>query len=159
MIILLFGPAGAGKTTIAWRLAGKLEESQVISSDQFRRKIYRRLMREVRRRKGEGRYLIVDGTFYRRRWREELREAVRGEPILEVYIHCSLETCLRRNQERGSPVPERAIHIIWKEFEPPEKPDLKINTDLTTPEAAAQRILESIRFMEESDGGSSQRDS
>ncbi|MCD6263480.1 AAA family ATPase, partial [Candidatus Bathyarchaeota archaeon] len=70
MIILLFGPAGAGKTTIARRLAGKLEGSQVISSDQFRRKVYRRLMREVRRRKGEGRYLIVDGTFYRRRWRE-----------------------------------------------------------------------------------------
>ncbi|MFB0543642.1 MAG: AAA family ATPase [Candidatus Bathyarchaeia archaeon] len=145
MIILIFGPPGAGKTTIARRLAEELDDSYLLSSDQFRRRVYRRLMGEIRRRRGERRHLIVDGTFYKGKWREELRETSGGEATLEVFIDCSLETCLRRNRERCSPIPEEAVHIIWREFERPESPDLEINTDDDTPEEAVQRILSLIR--------------
>lgn len=145
MIILIFGPVGAGKTTIAKGLVEKLEGAYLLSSDRFRRRVYYRLMGEVRQKKGEWRHLIVDGTFYRKRWREELRESAEGEAILEVFIDCSLETCLRRNRERSRPIPEEAVHIIWREFERPKNPDLEINTDNLAPEEAVQRILDKIR--------------
>lgn len=145
MIILIFGPVGAGKTTIARRLVEELEGAHLISSDQFRRRVYYHLIGEVKRRMGEWRYLIVDGTFYRSRWREELKEAATGEAILEVFVDCPLETCLRRNRERSRPIPEEAVHIIWRKFEHPDKPDLHINTESNKPEEAVQIILERIK--------------
>ena len=141
MIILFFGPVASGKSTIARMVAERLPGSHVLTSDMFRRRTYSRLIREVARLKDTCRYLVVDGTFYKRRWREELREAVGETPMLEVYVHCSLETCLRRNRERGSPVPERAVHVIWSEFEPPETPDVEVDTDRLSPEEATERIL------------------
>ena len=147
MIILFFGPVASGKSTIARMVAERLPGSHVLTSDMFRRRTYSRLIREVARLKDTCRYLVVDGTFYKRRWREELREAVGETPMLEVYVHCSLETCLRRNRERGSPVPERAVHIIWSEFEPPETPDIEVDTDRLSPEEAADIILSFVRTL------------
>jgi adenylylsulfate kinase-like enzyme len=141
MIILLFGPPASGKTTIAKRLTEKLEDAYLLSSDQFRRSVYRQMMEEVKKRKGKQRYLVVDGTFYRKQWRDELREAAEGEEILEVFLNCSLETSLRRNRERSKPIPEAAVHIIWRTFERPENPDFEINTDSISVEEAVQRIL------------------
>ena len=145
MIILFFGPVASGKSTIARMVAERLPGSYVLTSDMFRRRTYSRLIREVARLKDTYRYLIVDGTFYKRRWREELRKAVRGTPMLEAYVHCSLETCLRRNRERGSPVPERAVRIVWSEFEPPEMPDVEVDTDRLNAEQAALVVLSLVR--------------
>jgi adenylylsulfate kinase len=145
MIILIFGPPASGKTTIAKKLAENLEGAYLLSSDQFRRSVYRQLMEEVKKRRNKQKYLIVDGTFYRKRWREELREAAEGEEILEVFVNCSLETCLKRNRERSKPIPEAAVHIIWRTFERPENPDLEVDTDSATPEEAAQRILNALK--------------
>ena len=145
MIILFFGPVASGKSTIARMVAERLPGSYVLTSDMFRRRTYSRLIQEVARLKDTYRYLIVDGTFYKRRWREELRKAVRGTPMLEVYVHCSLETCLRRNRERGSPVPERAVRIVWSEFEPPEMPDVEVDTDRLNAEQAALVVLSLVR--------------
>ena len=145
MIILIFGPAGAGKTTIANRLVDRLEDAYLISSDQFRKKVYERLIREVRKRREESGCLVVEGTFYKSRWREELRAAAEGEEMLEVFVYCSLETCIKRNRNRSQPIPEAAIHIIWKEFEHPENFDLEINAESLTPEEAAQQILDLLK--------------
>ena len=145
MIILLFGPPASGKTTIAKRLAEKLEDAYLLSSDQFRRSVYRQLMEDVKKRRGKQRYLIVDGTFYRKRWRDELRDAAEGEDILEVFVNCSLETCLRRNSGRSKPIPEAVVHIIWRTFERPENPDLEIDTDSFSAEEAVQRILNVVK--------------
>jgi len=145
LIILFFGPVASGKSTIARMVAERLPGSHVLTSDMFRRRTYSRLIREVARLKDTYRYLIVDGTFYKRRWREELREAVGGTPMLEVYVHCSLETGLRRNRERGGHVPERAVRIVWSEFEPPELPDVEIDTDCLGPKEAARIVLGMIK--------------
>lgn len=145
MIVLLFGPPASGKTTIAKKLAEKLGGAYLLSSDRFRRRVYSRLMEEVKKRKSKQRYLIVDGTFYKKRWREELRAAAGGEDVLEVFINCPLETCLKRNKERSNPIPQEAVHILWRTFELPENPDLEINTDGIAPEEAAQRILDIIK--------------
>jgi len=145
MIVLIFGPAGAGKTTIANRLLDHLEDAYLISSDQFSKKVYERLIREVRKRREESDYLVVEGTFYKSRWREELRVAAGGEEILEVFVNCSLETCIKRNRDRSQPIPEAAIQMIWKEFERPENFDLKINAENLTPDEAVQQILDLLK--------------
>jgi adenylylsulfate kinase len=145
MIILLFGPPASGKTTIAKRLAEKLEDTYLLSSDQFRRSVYRQMMEEVKKRRGRQRYIIIDGTFYRKQWRDELREAAEGEEILEVFLNCSLQTSLRRNRERSKPIPEAAVHIIWRSFERPENPDVEIDADMVSVEEAVRRILEAIK--------------
>jgi len=145
VIIVVFGPVASGKSTIAKMVAERLSGSRLISSDMFRRKTYSRLMREVERLRELHKYVVVDETFYKRKWRDELLRATGDTPVVWVYVCCSLETCLRRNRERGSPVPERAVHIIWNEFEPPETPDVKMDTDHLSPEEAAERVLSFVR--------------
>ncbi len=162
VIIVVFGPVASGKSTIARIIAERLPGSRLISSDMFRRKTYSRLIREVDRLKELHRYVVVDGTFYKRRWREELLRAAGETPVVWVYVRCSLETCLRRNRERGSPIPERAVHIIWSEFEPLETPDIEVDTDRLKPEEAAERVLSFVGApsgLERASSGSSGRGS
>jgi len=149
MIIVIFGPVAAGKTTIAKSLKEHLEGSFLVSSDQFKKRVYKRLIREVRELRGEVDYLIVDGTFYKRRWREELRAAAEDEEILEVLINCSIGTCVKRNRERSKPVPEAAIHAIYKEFERPKHFDLEIDAENLAPEEAVRRIMDLINRISE----------
>ncbi len=142
MLIVICGPAGAGKTSIAHRLAEKLEGAPIISSDRYRRKAYDRVMKEVESRLGDKVYMIVDATFYRRRWRERLMEVVRDrQKVFTVLVDCSLETCLRRNSERDVPIPDKAVRIIWSEFERPVDHDIYINTDESSVEQAVEKIL------------------
>ncbi len=146
LIIILCGPVAAGKSSIARRLMELLPGSRVISTDAFKRRAYRRMMNELFRSLGAYRYIILDGTFYRRRWRIRVREIVgdRGR-ILTVVLKAPLELCLRRNVERGKPIPEEAIHIIWNEFEWPQDADLEIETDKLDVEEAVKLILERVR--------------
>ena len=145
VIIVVFGPVASGKSTIAKTVAERLPGSRLISSDMFRRKTYSRLIREVERLRELHKYVVVDGTFYKRKWRDELLRVAEDTPVVWVYVRCSLGTCLRRNRERDSPVPERAVHIIWSEFEPPETPDVEVDTDRLSPEEVAERVLSFVR--------------
>jgi tRNA uridine 5-carbamoylmethylation protein Kti12 len=61
-----------------------------------------------------------------------------------VYVHCSLETCLKRNRERKNTIPERAVYIIWNKFDEPENPYISIDTDKITSEEATEIILQHI---------------
>jgi tRNA uridine 5-carbamoylmethylation protein Kti12 len=146
MLIVLCGPAGAGKTSIARRLAGKLEGAPIISSDRFRRRAYDRVMKEVESGLEENEYMIVDATFYRRRWRERLMEAVGDrQRVVTVFVDCSLETCLRRNSGRDVPIPDEAVCIIWSEFERPVDHDIYINTEESSVEQAVDKILRELK--------------
>jgi adenylylsulfate kinase-like enzyme len=146
MILVLCGPAGAGKSSIALRLMEELDDAHLISSDSFKRKAYDRIMREVEGRRGKQEYLVIDATFYKKRWRDNLREiAGEEEKVVTVFIECSLEACLRRNQERETPIPEAAIHIIWKGFERPDAPDIHVNTEEFGVEQAVDKILKELR--------------
>jgi predicted kinase len=155
LIILLCGPIGAGKTSIAERLAEELEGSSVISSDRFRRRVYDRLIREAEMRLGKARYIILDATFYREAYRRRILDlASRRERVLTVFLDCPLETCLERNRRRSSPVPERAVKIIWREFERPEAPDIRIDTGTLSIDEAVRAILFRLKHLEP-DGGRS----
>lgn len=146
MILVLCGPAGAGKSSIALRLMEELDDAHLIFSDSFKRRAYDRIMKEVGERLGKQEYLVIDATFYKKRWRDRLREiAGDKERVVTVFVECSLEACLRRNQEREKPIPEAAIHIIWKGFEKPEDPDIHINTEEVGVEQAVDKILKELR--------------
>lgn len=145
MIIIFSGMPASGKSTIARKLKDKLGDVKMIVSDEIGRDRYPRIMRMVDGEVGNYQYIIVDATFYKREWREKLLNVIgpRDDVIL-VYVHCSLETCLKRNRGREDSIPERAIYIIWNKFEEPENPDISINTDQKTPEEAAEIILQHI---------------
>ena len=145
MIVVIFGPAGAGKTSIARRLMEALDDAHLISSDGFKRRVYDRMMREVEKRIGRQRYLVLDGTFYRKEWRERLRRLASDvERVVTVFVDCTLETCLKRNREREKPIPEKAVSIIWRRFERPDEPDVHINTENAGTEEAVETILKEL---------------
>ncbi len=148
MIVVLCGPPGAGKTSIAMRLMDVIGDAHLISSDRFRRRAYDRVMREVGEQLGGHEHLLIDATFYRRAWRDRLRDVVEdADSIMTVFIDCSLKTCLRRNREREAPIPEAAVHMIWREFERPVDPDLHIFTDETSVECAVRKIVAELEML------------
>jgi len=141
MIVVLCGPPGAGKTSIARRLMEVLGDAHLVSSDRFRRRAYDRVMREVGELLGGHEHLLIDATFYRRAWRDRLRDVVGGaDRVVTVFVDCSLETCLRRNREREAPIPEAAVRMIWREFERPVDPEVHVFTDETSVEGAVEKI-------------------
>ncbi len=145
MIVVIFGPAGAGKTSIARRLMEALDDAYLISSDGFKRRVYDRMMREVEKRIGRQAYLVLDGTFYKKEWRERLMGIASDmERVVTVFVDCPLETCLKRNREREKPIPEKAVSIIWRRFERPDEPDVHINTENTGTEEAVETILKEL---------------
>ena len=150
IVIILCGPVAVGKSSIARRLRELLPDSRVISTDAFKRRAYRRLMNELYRSLGEYRYIILDGTFYRKAWRDRVREIVghRGR-VLTVLLKAPLELCLKRNAERSKPIPEEAVHIIWREFQWPLDIDLEIETDRCDEEEAVKLILRHIQGLSE----------
>jgi tRNA uridine 5-carbamoylmethylation protein Kti12 len=142
MIVVLCGPPGAGKTSIARRLMDVMGDAHLVSSDRFRRRAYDRVMREVDERLGGHEHLLIDATFYRRAWRDRLRDVVgSADRVVTVFIDCSLETCLRRNREREAPIPEAVVRMIWREFERPADPDVYVLTDETSVEGAVEKIM------------------
>ncbi len=145
MIILFCGPPASGKSTIVERFVEKLQDYRLINSDEFKRKTYRHMFIETERWTGKVRYLILNGTFYKKEWRNRIREIAeeKGEKILTVYVTCSLETCLRRNRLRKGHIAEKAVGIIYSQIEKPEKANLSLNTDLLNVDEAV-RMLTSL---------------
>ncbi len=94
--------------------------------------------------RGSERYLILDATFYKSSWRERLSE-VAAEKVVTVYLKCSLETSLTRNQQRENPLPDSAVYSIYRGFELPSDPDVVVDADRVNPDEA-ERIV--IRFLE-----------
>lgn len=148
-IILLCGRVGVGKSTLAQRLGERLK-AQVISSDSFKRRIYERLLLEVERNVDRREYLILDATFYKKIYRDRVREIVGGgERIITVHLKCPLEVSLERNRRRKDPVPERGIRIISSLFEEPENPDIVINTAEVGVDEAVERVLKTMQTQTE----------
>lgn len=149
--MVLYGPPASGKSTIAARICERLDGARVLTSDEFRRKTYSRFLGEASRLIGRARYLILSGTFYRKRWRDEARRmaAERGESIVFIRLRCSLETSLLRNGRRPDAIDEKAVRIIHAEFEEGDE-DLSVNTEAAGVDEAVEGIIEFILGMERS---------
>ncbi len=148
MIVLFCGPPASGKSAIAKRLVKELEDWKLIVSDEFKRKTYRHMFIETERWASRVRYLIVDGTFYKKEWRDRIREIaeVRGEEVLTVYVTCSLKTCLERNRLRKEQIDEKAVSIIYNQIEKPEKASLSLNTDILSVDEAVRMLTSALCF-------------
>ena len=147
MVIIFCGVPGSGKSTIAKILVEKLKEREKVEflvSDEIRGKRYRRIYRWLRENLDRADYLMVDATFYKKEWREKVKEIANGKNVFIIFLYCSLKTCLERNRQRKPSFPDRVIHIINAEMEKPENPNLSINTDKIKPEEAASLILKKL---------------
>ena len=143
MIVVICGPPGAGKTTVATRvrrrLAGRSVPVRLFHSDDFSSRTYERLAEAVVDAPDPG-VTLVDGTFYRREWQTTFRTL--GD-VRFVLVTAGLETCLERNRHRADPIEERGVHVVYREFEPPDAA-LEIDTDRCGPDEAADRIAAAI---------------
>lgn len=141
MIVLLCGPPGSGKTTIATgieeRLAARGAPIRTLRSDEFAWRTYERMYERV---VGTDEDWLLDGTFYKREFRERFRGL---DEVYVVHVTASLETCLERNRARTDPISETGVHVVYREFDPVEA-DLVVDTDELTVEEATERMAGAI---------------
>ncbi|WP_423750818.1 AAA family ATPase [Salinirarus marinus] len=141
MIVVVCGPPGAGKTTLATRLHERLTARgfafRVVHSDAFSSRTYERLYDRVA---GTDADWIVDGTFYKREWQTRFR---RLDGVRFVHVTASLSTCLARNRTRENAIDERGVHVVYREFDPPEA-DLTLDTDDLSVEDALDRLERAV---------------
>jgi len=100
-----------------------------------------------------GHNVIIDATGNRRAWRQLARKVI--PDFVEVYLKCPIDICREREESRkekhgapehiyrqsesGAPVP--GVNVPYEE---PEDPELIIDTERESPEAAAEKIVKLV---------------
>jgi len=90
--------------------------------------------------------VIFDATANRRRYRDHARERI--PQFLEVYVSCSLETCMARDpkgiyrEARNNAA--NTVPGLQSTYEPPEQPDVIVRGDEDTPRIAAMRVIATL---------------
>jgi adenylylsulfate kinase-like enzyme len=148
MIIVFCGIPGSGKSTIAEILQRQLSDLgsvQLWSSDQLRGPVYRKFLEILAPDRQRADFVILDATFYKKEWRQQVKAMTGGEQVITVYLDCSLNLALERNRQRRPNVSEKALHIIFHKMERPQNPTISIDTAAITAADAAAKILDVIK--------------
>lgn len=167
-VLWFTGLPGSGKTTIAKIVAGELMnrkfEVELLDGDEVRRWLSPEagFTREDRRRHllrvahvarllaRHGVGVICSFVSPYRKVRGEVRSIVEeeGVPFIEVYVRCSLEECMRRDPKG---LYRRALrgeikHMTGLDdpYEPPENPEIVVDSETNTPLDCAQHVLEKM---------------
>lgn len=110
VLVVVLGPPAAGKTTVASRLADRLDEYdvRVLHSDDYARDTYDRLLADARDARSEYEVVVCDGTFHEPGWRARARDV--DESVVAL-VTADLDTCLRRDWERDG-IGEAGVRTI-----------------------------------------------
>jgi predicted kinase len=159
-LIIFCGIPGSGKTTIAKRALDGIDRAIHIQTDsvramlpnpafgqkesQFVYDICYGIAKEALR---AGYLVVLDGTFMRDEYRSEARTRLRRycTRMDTVWVDCPLETALKRNSLRESPVPSEKLELIQAGFQAPHGA-LRIDSSATTPEAATELMASALRL-------------
>jgi bifunctional enzyme CysN/CysC len=81
--------------------------------------------------------------------RRMVRELVVPTPFVEIFVDTPLNECIRRDP-KGLYAKAKTGRVenftgVDSPYEPPETPEIRVETTSTPPEAAAERILEELR--------------
>jgi len=171
--VWLTGLPAAGKSTIARALGDELAargidaailESDVIRpilmphagyNDADRDAFYRAFAYVGALLVGHGVPVVFDATANRRGYRARARAQI--DRFLEVYVDCPLDVCMARDPKglyrEARSGGARNLPGLHAAYQPPEQPDLRIDSSCTSPEGAARAVtvaLEARAFLEPS---------
>lgn len=158
MLLLIFGLPGTGKTTIARAFAQEFGATH-LNSDILRRrmglmghyqleekeKVYAQLLQEAREALLHGETVVVDSTFYKESIREPFRALAKAcaVPLRWVEVRAT-ESSLKQRLKQPRPDSEADFGVYEKirdQFEPLTEERLVLDTDVESPESAAQKML------------------
>ena len=159
-VIWFTGLSGAGKTTIAEKLAGHID-AQVVDGDVIRRTISSdlkhgkcdrkenllRVINHIKSVINKTQFVIASFVSPEKAQREftksQFEEA--GINFHEIYIKASLQTCEERDVKglyaRFRQGDDISLAGLTEEYEQPDNPILVCDTDAETPEECVARIL------------------
>ena len=167
------GLPGSGKSVVSQALLELLEENgivaQLLASDALRKVltpkptysleerdiVYTTLVYMAKLLTQNNVNVIIDATGNLRRYRENARKQIPN--FIEAYLECPLKVCIeretkrRKNHQAPKQIYKRAqegkaptVPGIGQPYQPPQNPEITINTTKHTPKECAQKILEAI---------------
>lgn len=166
LVVWLCGLSGSGKSTIANAAERVLHQqgrfTAILDGDNLRTGLNSNLgftdqdrLENIRRISEVAKVFVSQGviTFVSAITpRGELRDLARGilgKDVFEVYVKASYDACEKRDVKGLYAKAARGeiAHFTGKDgsFEPPNNPDLVLNTESTSIEDAAFELLEAIR--------------
>lgn len=174
--IWITGLPGSGKSVIANNVRESLKERvRVLELDEIRKFItptpsysdderdivYASLVYMANLMVEGGIPVIIDATANRRRYRDRAREAIPN--FAEVYVKCSLETCMERERDRKAKYAPSGIYKKSKNegatvpgvnvpYEEPLNPDVVVDSDNMGVKECAAKVVEFIIKQGWSDG-------
>ena len=166
IVVWLCGLSGSGKSTLANAVERVLHQQGRFTAvldgdnlraglsanlgftDQDRLENIRRIAETAKLFVSQGIITIVSAITPRGELRD-LARGLLGADLFEVYVKASYETCEKRDVKGLYAKAARGEiqHFTGKDdsFEPPQCPDLVLDTETTTVEDAAFELLEAIR--------------
>jgi adenylylsulfate kinase len=166
IVVWLCGLSGSGKSTLANAVERVLHQQGRFTAvldgdnlraglsanlgftDQDRLENIRRIAETAKLFVSQGIITIVSAITPRGELRD-LARGLLGSDLIEVYVKASYETCEKRDVKGLYARAARGEiqHFTGKDgsFEPPQSPDLVLNTETSSIEDAAFELLETIR--------------
>jgi adenylylsulfate kinase len=90
--------------------------------------------------------VLIAATANRRRYRDHARQTV--ERFVEVYVKCSVETCMARDDkgiyEKALVGQATTVPGLQVPYEPPTDPTVVVDTEQMSPQEGVRQIMEAL---------------